>query len=96
MCVALLQEGVTAAAHLGSVGGVAVDVEGGKLSKLSFGGDAETEHVLFLAGDGEVVLLSVVTDYVDLLEVVLAERVRLEHGGGCDREEDEREGHYGK
>jgi len=87
--VALLQEGVTAPAHLGPVLRTAVDVEGGKLHKLSLGGDAQAEHVLLLAGDGEVVLLSVVIHQVDLLEVVLAQRVRLEHRCRSDSHQDE-------
>lgn len=96
MRVALLQEGVTAPAHLGPILRTAVDVEGGKLHKVSLWGDAQAEHVLLLAGDGEVVLLSVVIHQVDLLEVVLSQRVRLEHRCRCHTHQHKTKRYYEK
>jgi hypothetical protein len=79
MGMALLEEGIASSSHFGSIIGCSIDIERGKLGKLSGVGDTETKHVLFLAGDSQVVLPSIVINEVDLFEIVLTERIDLEY-----------------
>lgn len=77
-CVTFLQEGVDSSGHFGSIFDVAVDIEGWILCELSGCGKTDAEHVLLLAGNGEIVIAMVVVHQIHLFEVIVPERVSLE------------------
>lgn len=79
MAVALLQEGINASSHLGFDFSIAIDVESGRFLEILLLGEAETEHILLFASNGEEVFLVVMNHNVDLLKVIVSQRVNFEH-----------------
>lgn len=76
--MAFLQEGVDFSGHFGPIFYVAIDIEGWILCELSGSGKTDAEHILLLAGNGEIVIAIVVVHQIHLFEVIVPERISLE------------------
>ena len=85
--MALPKKSIGALPHFGPALGAAVDVEARCLLEIAGGRNADAEHIPVLAGNNEVVGLAVVVDHVDLLKVVLGQRVHLEDRSGFGPEQ---------